>query len=164
MEVHGRVTINHPVRFMGHGTLVIEDGVVLGYRLASATRSPILLQPREPRAVVRIGSSTTIVNGVEIIARERVEIGRHCLIGPRCVLMDSDFHGLAPGRRREPGVTAPVLLRDNVWLGSEVMVLKGVEIGQDAVVGVRAVVSQSVAAGSIMVSPRPVSIGSVYGR
>lgn len=149
---------------MGRGTLIIGDGVVLGYGPASATRSPILLQPREPSAVVHIGSSTTIVNGTEIIARERVEIGQRCLIGPKCLLIDSDFHGLEPDKRGEPGATAPVLLRDNVWLGSEVMVLKGVEIGQDAVIGARAVVSQSVPAGAILASPRPVSIGSVYGR
>jgi maltose O-acetyltransferase len=158
------VRIDHPVRFMGRGTVIVEDCVVLGYPLASATRSPILLEPREDGAVVHIGSSTTIVNGTEIIARERVEIGRHCLIGPNCVLIDSDFHGLAPGKRGDPGTTAPVRLCDNVWLGSEVMVLKGVEIGQDAVVGARAVVSQSVPAGSIVVSPRPVAIGSVYER
>jgi acetyltransferase-like isoleucine patch superfamily enzyme len=77
--------------------------------------------------------------------------------------------GLALPRARsearlgKPGATA-VLLRDNVWLGSEVMVLKGVEIGRDAVIGACCLVSQSVPGGSILASPRPVFIGSVYGR
>lgn len=143
---------------------MIEDGVVLGFPAASATRSPILLQPREPEAIVQIGAGTTIVNGTEIIARVRVEIGRRCLIGPSCVLMDSDFHGVPPDARTGPGVSEPVRLHDNVWLGSEVMVLKGAVIGQDAVVGARAVVSQAVVPGAIVVSPRPVSIGSVYRK
>jgi acetyltransferase-like isoleucine patch superfamily enzyme len=78
--------------------------------------------------------------------------------------MDSDFHGVAPDERHGPGATAPVLLRDNVWLGSDVTVLKGVEIGRDAVVGAGAVVSQSVSAGSIVAPPRPVAIGSAYER
>jgi maltose O-acetyltransferase len=162
VEIQAGVRVHHPTRFMGRGTLVLEEGCVLGYPPATASRVPILLQPREPEAVIRIGARCVIVNGTEIIAREAITIGPDSLIGPRCVLMDSDFHGLHPADRSSAGLSKPIVLERNVWLGSESMVLKGVTLGRDAVVAARTVVRNSYPKGAVVAHPRAEIIDSVY--
>lgn len=152
----------HPVRFQGKGTLVLEDHVKLGYWMAGSFNNPILLQPREANAVIQIGERTALVNGCELIARTNITIGRDCRIGSRCVFLDSDFHGLRASERNSPGDSQPIVLEDNVWLGTEVLILKGVCIGKDAVIGARCTVSKDVAAGAIAIGNPMKIIGSVY--
>jgi acetyltransferase-like isoleucine patch superfamily enzyme len=102
----------------------------------------------------------TLVNGALIMADERIEIGSHCLISWNVGIADSDFHPLEPAQRlvdaqalapffkdrppRPKLVTAPVIIRDNVWIGMNAVILKGVTIGENSVVAAGAVVSKSV--------------------
>lgn len=157
------VKLNHKVKFQGKGEVQLEDGVTLGYPLAGSSSIPILLQPRESDSIIRIGSGSTIVNGTEIISRERVTIGRKCLIGPRCMIIDSDFHGINPNERRG-GLTSPVILGDNVWLGMGVTILKGVTIGDDAVVGAGSIVTKDIPAGGVAAGNPARIVGSAYDK
>lgn len=94
---------------------------------------------------VRVGSDT-LLNGCWVLAGERVEIGDFCLISD-CGITDNDYHHLDPARRHEPpsaSTTAPVRIGRNVWIGLRALVLKGVEIGEDSVVGAAAVVRTDV--------------------
>ena len=155
----------NPVVVNGRGRVEIGDNVTLGFRLATGHRLPILLQAREADAVVEIGPGVVLVNGVEIIARKSVKIGAGTLVGPRCGIFDSDFHELHPDRRNKPGSTEPVVIGSRCWLGYEALVLKGVVIGEGAVVGARAVVSRDVKNGGIAVGPRAAELAQdVYGR
>ena len=102
----------------------------------------------------------TLLNGALIMAHERVEIGSHCLISWQVGIADSDFHPLAPAARREdaealapylenrpprpPIGTAPVVICDNVWIGMNAIVLKGVTIGENSVVAAGSVVAKDV--------------------
>jgi acetyltransferase-like isoleucine patch superfamily enzyme len=72
------------------------------------------------------------------------------MIGPHCYLTDHD-HGFAPAtqRDRQPFVSAPVVIGNNVWIGAGAAVLKGVTIGDGAVIGAGAVVTHDVAAGAV---------------
>jgi galactoside O-acetyltransferase len=146
----GSVGQDHPVRIQGCGTLRIDQGVVLGFIFAGAQGQPILFQPRSYSAEISLGREAQIMNGCQLIAFERIEIGPKCAIGAGCLLMDSDAHDIDPKRRHEPGKTAPILLEENVWLGSRVTILKGVRVGRDAVVGSGAVVTKNVANGDIV--------------
>jgi acetyltransferase-like isoleucine patch superfamily enzyme len=102
----------------------------------------------------------TLINGALIMAEERIEIGSHCLISWNVGLADSDFHPLAPAQRlidaqalapffkdRPPRPklrTAPVIIADNVWIGMNATILKGVTIGENSVVAAGAIVTKSV--------------------
>jgi maltose O-acetyltransferase len=156
------VRVKHPVVFQGAGALLVSDRVTLGYELAGGIKSPILLQPREPEAVIRVGERTSIMNGCELIARASIRIGARCRIGPHTLIYDADFHGLPPAERDEPGKTAPVTIADNVWIGSRSVILKGVTIGQDAVVAAGSVVVKDVRAGTVAAGNPAREIGSVH--
>jgi carbonic anhydrase/acetyltransferase-like protein (isoleucine patch superfamily) len=154
--------IFHRTRFQGLGTVEVAKNVKLGDRLGGSSTLPILLQPREGKSEICIGRGTTIMNGCEIVARTRITIGENCLIGPRSTIYDSDFHGVRAEDRRSSGLSSPVRIEDNVWIGSQVMILKGVHIGKNAVVGARSVVTRDVEAGSIIGGNPARIIGSVY--
>ena len=158
----GAVSLEHPVRILGRGTLRLQPGVALGSPLAGAPGQPICFQPREDDAEIVIAAGAQIMNGCEFIAMQRIEIGPRCQIGPQCLFMDSDFHQLQPECRSQPGKTAAIRLEENVWLGARVVVLKGVTIGRDAVVASCAVVTKDVAAGAIVAGNPARPIGSVY--
>jgi acetyltransferase-like isoleucine patch superfamily enzyme len=102
----------------------------------------------------------TLVNGALIMAEERIEIGSHCLISWNVGIADSDFHPIEPaqrlidaqalapffkGRPPRPKLrTIPVIIADNVWIGMNATILKGVTIGENSVVAAGAVVTKSV--------------------
>ena len=102
----------------------------------------------------------TLLNGAIIMAEERIEIGSYCLISWNVGIADSDFHPLEPAQRlidahalapyfkdrppRPPLRTVPVIIADNVWIGMNATILKGVTIGENSVVAAGSVVSKSV--------------------
>jgi acetyltransferase-like isoleucine patch superfamily enzyme len=161
-EIEKSVRIKSSVLFQGEGVLILHDRVTLGYGLVGAPNLPIVLQPREADAVIDIGPRTAIMNGCELIALTSIVIGADCRIGPHTLIYDSDFHGLAPDKRNEPGKTAKVYVEDNVWVGSRSIILKGVTIEKDSVIAAGSVVTKNVSAGSVVAGNPARLVGSVY--
>jgi maltose O-acetyltransferase len=61
------------------------------------------------------------------------------------LIMDSDHHEISPENRwLSSGEIVPIIIGNNVWLGSRSIILKGVTIGDHSVVGAGAVVTKSV--------------------
>ena len=102
----------------------------------------------------------SLVNGALIMAEKRIDIGSHCLISWNVGIADSDFHPLEPAQRlidaqalapffkdrppRPKLMVAPVIIGDNVWIGMNATILKGVTIGENSVVAAGSVVTKSV--------------------
>jgi acetyltransferase-like isoleucine patch superfamily enzyme len=102
----------------------------------------------------------TLLNGALIMVEEKIDIGSHCLISWNVGIADSDFHPLEPAQRlidaqalapyfknrppRPKLKTAPVKIADNVWIGMNAIILKGVIIGENSVVAAGSVVTKSV--------------------
>lgn len=128
------------------GSLVIGTSNHFGYRTAPLIDSgEILLQPRSLSSEIRIGANNAFSNGVSLVANESIEIGNRCQIGDLVAIYDCDFHEIDPAtRNRSAGLTSPVRIGNNVWLGSRVMVLKGVSIGDNSVVAAMSVVTKAI--------------------
>jgi acetyltransferase-like isoleucine patch superfamily enzyme len=94
------------------------------------------------RAVIHIGNGTYLNRGVEIVASRSVTIGQDCMIARDTLIMDTDQHAL-PGLGL---VSHPVVIGDRVWIGARAIILKGVHIGDDAIVAAGAVVTRDVPA------------------
>jgi maltose O-acetyltransferase len=140
-----------PLRSEGRGTLRIGKNNLFGYRPAPMLGSgEVLLQPRDANAVVAIGDGNAFSNNVSMVANELITIGDGCQIGELVSIYDCDFHEINPAtRNRSAGLTRPVLIGNNVWLGSRVIVLKGVTIGDNSVVAAASVVTKSIPANCI---------------
>ncbi len=98
-----------------------------------------------PGARLEIGDDTFVNNGTTLSASLHIRIGDRVNIAPHCTLIDNDFHGT--DRRDGPPKVAPIVLEDDVWLGTHVTVLKGVTIGKGAVIAAGAVVTRDVPPG-----------------
>ena len=85
--------------------------------------------------------------GCEFNVRRRLEIGLDCLIASGCKFIDHDhgtLRGDVPMREQANGAEAEIVLEEDVWLGVNVVVLKGVRIGRGAIVAASAVVTSDV--------------------
>jgi maltose O-acetyltransferase len=151
LELGSGTSFNVPVRSNGRGSLVIGSNNMLGYGPAPRLgNGEILLQPRDHNARILIGDNNSLSNNVSLVAMGAITIGSHCLIGDQVCIFDCDFHEISPTQRLSGvGPIKPVLIGDNVWIGSRVMVLKGVTIGENSVVAAMSVVTKSIPPNSL---------------
>jgi acetyltransferase-like isoleucine patch superfamily enzyme len=96
-----------------------------------------------------IGNGTYLNRNTEVIAQQEVRIGRDCMIAWDVVIMDTDQHSIDGG----PPVARPVIIGDRVWIGCRAIILKGVHIGDHAVIGAGAIVTHDVPPGGIVTGP-----------
>jgi acetyltransferase-like isoleucine patch superfamily enzyme len=105
-----------------------------------------LIRTITPEARITVSDEVSM-SGTTLLARKGIAIGRGVMIGANCTIVDSDLHPLDTEKRasRETdGIQSEtIIIEDGVFLGMGVMVLKGVRIGRNTVVGAGAVVSGS---------------------
>lgn len=102
----------------------------------------------QPGPSLVVGHDVFIGTGCEFNFRRRIEIGPYCLIAAGCRFIDHD-HGIARcdiPMAGQAGEEAPIILQEDVWLGANVIVLKGVTIGRGAVLAAGAVVTRDIPA------------------
>lgn len=90
-----------------------------------------------------VGTKTTLNEQVFIAVTESVTIGSNCMLAPRVYILDVDH---AYERRDIPMATqgyksAPVVIGDDVWIGTQAVILRGVTIGTGAIVAANSVVT-----------------------
>lgn len=105
------------------------------------------MEAREKDAQIEIGSNTKINNGfVAIAEKSSITIGQSCLIGTQVEIYDSDFHALSAEARRNGDwhEASPVRIGDNVFIGSNVKILKGVTIGDGCVIANSSLVTKDI--------------------
>jgi acetyltransferase-like isoleucine patch superfamily enzyme len=108
-----------------------------------------------PDAVIEIGENTTIGNNSIMIASKKISIGKNCMIAPNVHIVDSN-HGTILGKayNEQDNIVSEVDIGDNVWIGSGAIVLMGVFIGANSIIGAGSVVTKSFPENSlIMGSP-----------
>ena len=116
----------------------------------------------DEQAVIEIGDYCYIANA-SLVCSERIQIGSRVMVAGGVTIADSDFHPLAPAARladtvalspvgdraRRPRIeTRPVVIEDDVWIGYNATILKGVTVGAGALVGPGALVIRDVPAGA----------------
>lgn len=92
-------------------------------------------------ASIEIGNNCGF-SGTVIGAFKKIKIGNNVRCGANTLITDSDWHSDDP-RSGEP---AEVIIKDNVWLGLNTIVLKGVSIGENTLIGANSVVTRSIPA------------------
>ncbi len=99
---------------------------------------------------IKIGDRTFIGSGCEFNVRRAVLIGNNCLIASGCRFIDHD-HNISGTGAFPPidGVEEEINIKNHVWIGANVIILKGVTIGEGAVVAAGAVVTKSIPSNEI---------------
>jgi acetyltransferase-like isoleucine patch superfamily enzyme len=102
--------------------------------------------------VVSIGAKTVLGQECTISAYRGISIGRECVIADRVMLIDFD-HGVVEVDRpiRLQGIyKREVHVGNNVWIGYGACVLRGVTVGDNAIIGTNAVVTKDVPANAVV--------------
>lgn len=134
----------HSVIQLGRGCSVFSS--FRSNNIGSMTRSRLCTQT--PHAQLLIGDRVGM-SAVTITAHERICIGDDTMIGAGSVITDSDWHCLLPeveARHQQPGKSRPVVIGCNVFIGTRCLILKGVSIGDHAVIGAGSVVTHDIPA------------------
>lgn len=132
----------------GAGRVTLGDGVVLGER----ARFDV------PGGAVHVGAGTRIGDGFVVVAHEAVTVGARVRSADDVVLQDVArvFEDPETPIRAQGLVTAPVVVGDDVVLGARAVVERGVAVGEGAVVEAGALVVRDV--------PPAVVVGGVPAR
>lgn len=101
-------------------------------------------------AHMTIGRGSFINTGFLALGGGRITIGEDVLIGPDVRFYTPNHPLDADDRRAGYERVRPITVGDNVWFGGSVVVLPGVTIGDDAVVGAGSVVTKDVPAGAVV--------------
>jgi acetyltransferase-like isoleucine patch superfamily enzyme len=130
-----------------------------GLQLRSSVRAnplgpnhPVMLTTWRENACLQVGADFAMTGGA-ICAAERIVIGDRVTVGANSTIVDTDFHPLDVQSRRLDGAAGrsdPVVIEDDVFIGMNCLVLKGVSIGQGSVIGAGSVVTRDVPPGVIV--------------
>jgi acetyltransferase-like isoleucine patch superfamily enzyme len=124
---------------------VVNDGkLIVGDRVAFHAGTQNTALTIMDGGVLEIGSECRINFGCTLIAAGLIKIGDRCRFGIGAMIMDSGQHRLEPEMRHLRDTPRPVILEDDVWIGSRALVLAGVHIGAGSVIAAGSVVTKDV--------------------
>lgn len=98
----------------------------------------------QEEGIIEIGADTMINYGCIFNAIERISIGARCRLGYSVVLLDCHLHHIEPHKRHLRPAAKPIVIEDDVWIGTRAIILPGVRIGFGSVVGAGSIVTQDV--------------------
>lgn len=150
-EVGPGLRIERMPYIRGNGEIRIGRQVYLSGKIG------IGLSGRSPTVVptLVIGDETFVGHECSFNLRHGIYIGRQCLLAGGIIIQDNDGHPIDAAARRagEPApesTVAIVTIADGVWVGRRAMILKGVTVGENAIVGACSVVLHDVPANTIV--------------
>jgi acetyltransferase-like isoleucine patch superfamily enzyme len=133
----GTIKLGADVRLSGKSSIAFTNGYPWG------------------RPALHVGDGTFIGHGCAFAVAKSIHIGARCLLAAGVRVRDHDGHPL-DARGRVAGEMAPadrvaaVVIGDDVWIGTNASLLKGVTIGARAVIGADSVVTRDVSPDTIV--------------
>lgn len=102
-----------------------------------------ILSTHYRKSIIEIGDNCGF-SGVSIGAAQKIIIGNNVLCGANSVITDFDWH-----LNISKTIPKPVIIHDNVWIGLNTVILKGVEIGENSIIGANSLVLSNIPANVI---------------
>ncbi|MGY4829772.1 acyltransferase [Sphaerotilaceae bacterium SBD11-9] len=134
----GRKTINviTPTVFKGAGRIRLATTAVFGVPRSPNSYGCTYVESRTPDSCIEIGPGTVFNNKAVILSEgASITFGARVLVGPELHVMDSNSHQLdVPSRAQPDANPRPVVIGDDVFIGSRVTILKGARIGKGCVI------------------------------
>ena len=134
----------------GQGVLSVGDDVVMDGKSSILFAARYAIAPR-----LSIGEGTFVGHNCTFAIADSVQIGRRCLLSTDVCFRDYDGHPInaadrAAGLHADNDAVLPIQIGDNVWIGMRAIILKGVTIGNNSIVGAGAVVTKDVPANAVV--------------
>lgn len=136
----------------GTGRFICGHGVQMGvHKVFGYFEGLTYIDLRAKESIFKVNNNVTINNNFRVTcASSGIEIGDNTLIGVNVQLIDADFHSLDPQKRTSGEYEKkPIVIGKNVWIGNNVIVLKGVQVGDNSIIAANSVVVKSIPENSI---------------
>lgn len=113
---------------------------------------PMMFQTESKESLIQIGDYFE-ASGSTLYAAKRITIGNNVMIGANSIIIDTDFHPVFAKVRdcadMENVGKREIRIEDNVWIGMNCTILKGVTVGRNSVVAAGSVVTKNIPPDSI---------------
>lgn len=140
----GQIKWSGTPRLSHKASIRMRKGAMIHMEDHSHLAEGTLLRVTE-NAVFSMGKNSGFNSYCVITCREMIRIGDNVMFGPFVTLHDHDHLYAGPGNMNEKGyAAAPIVIENNVWIGANVTILKGVHIGEGAVIAAGCVVTKDV--------------------
>lgn len=141
---------SHRLGYFGSNVFIDDDVKLLRFPRNIAVRDNVIIKKGaqicscNENSKVRIGENTTIGFYTFVYASKSITIGSNCLIAPFVYIVDSD-HSIDKNTliNQQPNISAPIVIEDDVWIGTGAKILKGVTLSKGSVVAAGSVVKES---------------------
>jgi len=143
VDITGNPISWQPLLITGNGRVKFKGKVQIGYFPSPYFfNGSTYFDLKGNNSLIEIEDGTVINNNSVIIADgASVSIGKKCLIGTYFSAVTSDFHNIDPEKRDSGDFPRiDVVIEDNVFIGNNVSILKGVTVGENSVIGTGSVV------------------------
>lgn len=148
---------NYPIIESINGSkITIGDNVVIcsdSKFTALGINHKVIIRTLTSAAKIYIGNNCGI-SGATICAAEEIKIGENTMLGANVSIMDTDFHPIQHKNRRYNKEWTnvkcrPVNIGNNVFIGTNAIILKGVSIGDNSIIAAGAIISKNIPANVI---------------
>ena len=129
------------VRMSKESTLILDGGL--------SVRENVIFQI-SASGKLHIGRNVFINDNSAINSRNEIYIGDDTVIGQNVLIYDHDHNYRDIQHMRDKFVLGKVIIGKNVWIGSNVVILPGVELGDNVIVGAGAVITKSFSNNSVI--------------
>lgn len=130
------ISISTKIKIKGQGRIDLGKGI--------STRRNVEFNSNQGGRI-KIGNGAFFNNNCIIASHEKIEIGENCSFGPNVVIYDHDHDfKVSSEKKRENYKTSPIKIGNNVWIGANAIILRGVTIGDNSVVAAGTIVRKDV--------------------
>jgi acetyltransferase-like isoleucine patch superfamily enzyme len=146
-QMEGKPAIYQPLLIMGTGNVFIGDRVSIGYESSPGFwNTYTYFDLRGTNGLIRIGHNVMLNNNTSMTADgAAIYIGANTIAGINLSIVSSDGHSINPASRHHGDFPRlSVTIGENVFLGDNVSILKGVHIGNNSVIGAHSVVTKDI--------------------
>lgn len=107
------------------------------------------------RKEITVGKNVFIGDGTVIGGKVKVQIGDNVMFGPEVMIRGGDHNFSVVGKPmfkvKDGGLNLPIIIENDVWIGTRVIILKGVRIREGSVIGAGAIVTRDTLPYSIFI-------------
>ena len=151
------IQVGNNLMVMGPINLIVRGELVIGENLNLISGNMMNTLGRNLKSAIRVDKNAQIIIGnnvgmscVSIWSKEKIVIGDNVKLGANVQVFDSDMHSLNYKLRRNintDGInakSAPIIIEDDVFIGANSIITKGVRIGKRSIIATGSVVIKSV--------------------
>ncbi len=136
-----RISPSCDIQLFGKGTMAIGRNC----EMAKGCDLEVLSQGK-----LTIGHHVYMNRYCMVSCHERICIGDHCIFGPGVKIYDNNHRFSAEHGVEEGLNTSPVVIGNHCWIASDVIILRGVKIGDNCLIGAGCIITEDIPAGTMV--------------